>query len=138
MSSLMKRIKILADNEGMSVTAFEAAIGASKGVFSRALANGTDIQSKWLLNVVENYPQYSTDWLLTGKGEMLQGANKTEDRAETYLNAELEGVSNAVIHSMQRVISSQEVTIRSQEKTIVSLEKQLALLEREISLLRKD
>lgn len=138
MSSLMKRIKVLADNEGMSVTAFEAAIGASKGVFSRALANGTDIQSKWLLNVVENYPQYSTDWLLTGKGEMLQAANKIDERMETYLNAELEGVSNAVIHSMQRVISSQEVTIKSQEKTIISLEKQLALLEREISLLRKD
>lgn len=138
MGSLMKRIKVLADNEGMSVTAFEAAIGASKGVFSRALANGTDIQSKWLLHVVENYPQYSTDWLLTGQGQMLRGNVKTEERPETYLNAELEGVSNAVIHSMQRVISSQEVTIKSQEKTIISLEKQLSLLEREISLLRKD
>ncbi|MDR0688047.1 MAG: hypothetical protein LBF55_05080, partial [Prevotellaceae bacterium] len=48
-------------------------IGASKGVLSRALANGTDIQAKWLQRIVENYPQYSSRWLLTGQGAMLRG-----------------------------------------------------------------
>ena len=54
----------------------EKAIGASKGVLSRAINNGTDIQSNWIQIIVENYPHYSADWLLTGRGEMLK-TNRT-------------------------------------------------------------
>lgn len=50
----------------------ERTIGASKGVLSRAINNGTDIQAKWLSIIVENYPRYSTGWLLTGAGSMLK------------------------------------------------------------------
>lgn len=50
----------------------ERSIGASKGVLSRAISNGTDIQSKWIQTLVENYPLYSSEWLLTGKGDMLK------------------------------------------------------------------
>lgn len=63
-------------NENITLTALERAIGASKGVLSRALANGTDIQSKWIEAVVENYPQYSTRWLLTGDGEMMRQTHR--------------------------------------------------------------
>ncbi|MGE8422671.1 MAG: hypothetical protein ACN6PI_07565, partial [Sphingobacterium siyangense] len=94
----MKRIKIVADREGMSVSAFEATIGASKGVFTRALANGTDIQSKWLINLVEKYPQYSSEWLLKGEGEMLKPKLVLKEEEETYLTPELEGITNSVIN----------------------------------------
>ena len=57
----------------MTIGAMERSIGASKGVLSRAISNGTDIQSKWIQIIVENYPQYSPEWLLTGKGNMLKG-----------------------------------------------------------------
>lgn len=64
----------------------ERTIGASKGVLSRAIANGTDIQSKWLMSIVENYPQYSGDWLLTGQGEMLKAdkESQSEKAAVSY------------------------------------------------------
>ena len=57
----------------MTIGAMERSIGASKGVLSRAISNGTDIQSKWVQIIVENYPRYSPEWLLTGKGNMLKG-----------------------------------------------------------------
>lgn len=57
----------------MTIGAMERSIGASKGVLSRAISNGTDIQSKWIQIIVENYPRYSPEWLLTGKGNMLKG-----------------------------------------------------------------
>lgn len=71
--NITERIKLIADNEGIKITQLEDKIGASKGVLSRSLKNGTDIQSKWLTLLVENYPRYNAMWLLTGKGEMIQG-----------------------------------------------------------------
>lgn len=56
--------------EGINITSMEKMIGASKGVLSRAIKQGTDIQAKWLSAIVENYPQYSASWLLTGEGNM--------------------------------------------------------------------
>lgn len=71
MENLLSRIAKIADKEGITITALEANIGASKGVLSRALTNNTDIQAKWVVLIVENYPLYNAHWLLTGEGEML-------------------------------------------------------------------
>lgn len=77
MESILIRIKKIADSQMVTITALERAIGASKGVLSRALQNNTDIQAKWVQLIVDNYPQYSAEWLLTGKGEMLKNDTKT-------------------------------------------------------------
>ncbi len=81
MSNILSRIQDISTNEGITIGALERRIGASKGVLSRAINNGTDIQSKWLQIIVDNYPQYSTRWLLTGEGNMLveEGATGTAD-----------------------------------------------------------
>ena len=71
MSSLLERISQLAENAHISFTGLEKKIGASKGVLSRAIQNNTDIQAKWICKIVENYPHYSSNWLLTGEGQML-------------------------------------------------------------------
>ena len=70
MGNILSRIQEIASNEGITIGAMERTIGASKGVLSRAINNGTDIQAKWLSIIVENYPRYSTGWLLTGAGSM--------------------------------------------------------------------
>ncbi|MGG5507933.1 MULTISPECIES: S24 family peptidase [unclassified Myroides] len=67
----------IAENQGISITKLETQIGASKGVLSRAISKESDIQSKWIMSLVENYPQYNTEWILTGKGSMLK--NQTID-----------------------------------------------------------
>lgn len=72
MGNILSRIQEIASNEGITIGAMERTIGASKGVLSRAINNGTDIQAKWLSIIVENYPRYSTEWLLTGAGSMLK------------------------------------------------------------------
>lgn len=71
METILERIQQMAINENIAITALERVIGASKGVLSRAINNKTDIQAKWLRGIVENYPQYSARWLLTGEGEMI-------------------------------------------------------------------
>src|SRR5690349_16930100 len=69
--NILFRINQIAENEGITITALETKIGASKGVLSRALQKGTDISSKWVSAVVENYPLYNAMWLLTGVGKMV-------------------------------------------------------------------
>lgn len=76
MENVLDRIKYIAKNEGITITGIEANIGASKGVLSRAIANKTDIQLKWVQKIVENYPLYSTQWLLTGEPPMLKSEVK--------------------------------------------------------------
>lgn len=72
MEGVLSRIREIAEMEGITIGTIERQIGASKGVLSRAINNGTDIQSKWIQKLVENYPAYSTEWLLTGKGDILK------------------------------------------------------------------
>ena len=72
METLLDRIAKIAAKEGISITRLEQNIGASKGVLSRALQNKTDIQSKWVEKIVENFPQYNSLWLITGEGDMIK------------------------------------------------------------------
>lgn len=72
MENILQSFIKVAENEGLKITQLEKNIGASKGVLSRAIANNSDIQAKWFLKLVENYPNYNYEWLLTGKGKMLK------------------------------------------------------------------
>lgn len=75
MNTILDRINEIALSESITITELERVIGASKGVLSRALKNKTDVNSKWIQNIVENYPLYSTRWLLTGEGNMFKDDN---------------------------------------------------------------
>ncbi|BFM42713.1 hypothetical protein CFS9_13540 [Flavobacterium sp. CFS9] len=75
MNNILDSFSKVAKNEGVTITKLEQVIGASKGVLSRAIANNSDIQAKWILKLVENYPQYNSEWLLTGKEPMLKSKN---------------------------------------------------------------
>lgn len=83
MCKILSRIKTLADSEGISIGAIERAIGASRGVISKAITKGTDIQSKWLELICEKFPQYSPIWLLTGEGKMLRETPESIEKAST-------------------------------------------------------
>lgn len=83
MCKILSRIKQIAENEGIKLSAIEASIGASRGVLSKALKNGTDVSSKWVGLICENFPKYSPQWLLTGEGPMLK-----DDSEIPYVSSE--------------------------------------------------
>ena len=78
MDTLLERISKLARHSNITIGGLERQIGASKGVLSRAIQNSTDIQAKWICKIVENYPQFSSEWLLTGEGEMLKSSSEVK------------------------------------------------------------
>lgn len=102
MAKILGRIKEIAEKEGITIGALERNIGASKGVLSRAIDKGTDIQTKWIVQIVENYPHYSAEWLLTGEGDML----KTDVRHEPR---DMQKIHNS--KATERIIDDQTVNL---------------------------
>ncbi|MDR2920603.1 MAG: hypothetical protein LBV72_14720, partial [Tannerella sp.] len=93
---MTERITQFTESLGISIRAFEQQIGASNGLIRKAITNKTDIQSKWLASIAENYPRINIEWLLTGKGKMLKdgssdhmaidlGASQSESTFPLYL-----------------------------------------------------
>lgn len=74
---MITRLKEFIDSLGLSISAFEQKIGASDGMIRRAVKNNTDIQSKWLLKIHDNYHDLNLEWLITGKGSMLKSEEIT-------------------------------------------------------------
>ena len=69
---MIERIAHFIDYLNIAVSIFEQNISASNGVVRHAIKKNKDIQSKWLVNIADNYPNLSIEWLITGKGEMLK------------------------------------------------------------------
>ncbi|MDY3352334.1 hypothetical protein PG357_10115, partial [Riemerella anatipestifer] len=78
MNNILHAFIKVAENEGIKITQLEEKIGASKGVLSRAIKNNSDIQSKWFLKLVENYPQYNYESIITGKGDLRKNEQNRE------------------------------------------------------------
>jgi len=129
MGKILDRIQKIASNEGITIGALERSIGASKGVLSRAINNGTDIQAKWIEVIVENYPQYSAQWLISGRGEML---------ADGALPAPSAPQPAAAGQQPAPLISSLLATIREQATEIGRLQERIRQQERDLERLAAD
>lgn len=138
MCKILSRIKVLADAEGVSIGTIERAIGASRGVISKAISKGTDIQSKWLELICERFPQYSPVWLLTGQGNMLRDS---VDPTTAPSDAPPEETPEKNIANNPQKFSQQDsnailverfmATIKEQAEEIGRLKERIAQLERE-------
>lgn len=120
MGTILSRIQEIASAEGITIGALERQIGASKGVLSRAINNGTDIQSKWVQTIVENYPRYSPRWLMTGRGEMIADEPTTIAKQQPIITDErlvTQGVTPELITELLNRITEQAAEIgRLQEQ----------------------
>ncbi|WP_044213626.1 S24 family peptidase [Flammeovirga sp. OC4] len=75
---MLNRLKTFLDSRNISIKEIEKLIGASNGVISRALKNGSDIQTKWVRRILDLFPELNANWLLLGSGEMI--LNKVDFR----------------------------------------------------------
>ena len=124
---MIERIKQLIDNEGITVRAFEKLISASNGLIRKAITNNSDIQSKWLEPIVDNFPQYNVEWLITGKGEMLKSdaypANKDLSKESVVNNSKENYTKNKSVEKLIDIVQSQQDVIKEQTEIIKELTK---------------
>jgi hypothetical protein len=139
MSNILSRIQEIALNEGITIGALERQIGASKGVLSRAISNGTDIQSKWIQTIVENYPSYSTRWLLTGEGSMLRDNKIPEEskRSNTPITTPISPAEESIIYKMYKDEKEEkEKLVKEKEAKIDQLQTELREKSEELAALK--
>ena len=124
MKSILEVFIKISENEGIKITQLEEKIGASKGVLSRAIKNNSDIQAKWLLKLVENYPQYNERWLLTGEGNMLKKSTPSQEVQEVHDDKYTTSLEKHVA-LLEKNNALQEEKIAGLEKTIKELKSKL-------------
>ncbi len=128
MRNILQVFTEIAQREGISITNLEKTIGASKGVLSRAISKGTDIQAKWLLALVENYPLYSAEWILTGKGPMLQ-----KESADAIINETDPKILREKLSNLQSQIDTLEKANNALEDANDALKETKSILQKRIT-----
>lgn len=73
---LLKRIDVFIQHSGLSYNKFEKLVGASRGGISAALRADRNIGVNIVENILKEFPDLNSEWLLRGNGEMLYKSDK--------------------------------------------------------------
>ena len=84
-----ERLKKFLNFEGMSVRQFEAKIGSSDGKIAKFLTSNSSLKSDTLNMIMENFPQLSIEWLLSGEGDMLKQHTPHKEQTKSREEAEM-------------------------------------------------
>lgn len=129
---MIDRIKQIIDNEKLSMRAFEAKIGMGNGTIGKAIKNNSNIESRWIAPIVENFRQYNPVWIITGEGEMMKSADYIDNTFNTEEDnvKNLEEIRNQVIkvNKLIDVISSQQQNIQEDRAEIKRLKEDIERL----------
>lgn len=115
---MITRIHKLIDKEGISVRRFEQSINASNGLIRKAIANNTDVQSKWILEIADTYPNLNLDWLIKGEGEMYREGSSDKQATMASISVHELNELKARMDSLLTLLESKEALIQSQAETI--------------------
>lgn len=120
---MIERLKLFIENQGISISAFEQRISASDGMIRRAIKNNTDIQSKWLFEMSDNFPDLNLEWLITGKGSMLKS-----DSGNTVNISEEKLISNFIKEGKVMYCSEHDRQIKYKDAVIAELNQEIGKL----------
>lgn len=110
--STLQRIKQYIDYKGLSNKKFEESVGFSNGAFASQLKNERTIGVDKLENILNEYPEINSEWILTGKGKML----KKEGENEKIMKTEADPKDQYIIELQRDKIKSLENEIERIKK----------------------
>lgn len=69
---IIERINVAREYLGMSMRKFEKSIGISENSLGTAVRRGSDMKTEVVTLFANKYPQFNTEWIITGNGDMLK------------------------------------------------------------------
>ncbi len=69
---IIEDIAIKMDNNKLSVRQFEVLVGVTNGTFAKVIKNNTDTSSENIRKIFYKFPEYSCEWLITGRDKMVR------------------------------------------------------------------
>lgn len=92
-----ERVKYIMDNEGLNKNSFSSAIGSSNNVTITRIINEQRKPSRSTCEKIVNaFPKYSLNWLLTGEGDMLTQKEETAQSCSTAVNQEFKNLIDRI------------------------------------------
>lgn len=125
--TLKERVQEIISDLNISQSMFEDAIGASRGTIAH-LEN--TISSKLLTKITTKFPQVSSDWVLTGRGEKYLDAIPA-----TAEQTERKEVSSSRSRELLNEIEKQRLIIARFQSQIEKANEQIAKCQEHINIL---
>lgn len=98
---MIDRIKHIMDYYNMSVNAFAQKIGSNQVTINQQVNGDRKVSLDTILKIVNSFALISTDWLLTGEGEMLKSSSPKEESSHITIDRLM-----SIIESQQRTIEN--------------------------------
>lgn len=118
MDDIIKRILLLCDYLGLSISSFASAIGVNQVTLNNYKLGKRKPSLELIEKVTDKYPQVSAEWLIRGIGQMFCQGN-TEDNSGMFGDKKKELPSPQLSEpTKDEIIVSQQATIASQQETI--------------------
>jgi putative phage repressor len=134
----IKRIKQYIDFKGFTNSSFEKEIGVSNGYIGTQLKRNADLGEGILNKIINNCLDLNPEWLLTGKGQMLN------TKGDVDINQSIIGDGNIMtgnnssnisnnsnqsrmkkleekIRELEKIIEEQKITIKEKDKALNNL-----------------
>ena len=116
MDDIIKRILMLCEYLGLSLSSFAAAIGINQVTLNNYKLGKRKPSLELIEKVTDRYPQVSAEWLLRGIGQMFC-PTETKDINEMF-DGKPQKEQSLTDTDKDKIIVSQQETIASQQETI--------------------
>lgn len=126
------RLKEILDNENMSPSAFADAIHFNQSNLSKVLSGKRNVPAGLTEAIIRKFPKYNPQWILTGKGNML---NSPSDNDGVIVNAT--NSYNGDNNNNNITLNRNDDTMECAAKYISQLERQMRFYEEQNSYLRQ-
>ena len=118
MVKTIDRLFVFINHAGLSARKFDMSIGASNGYSLRMKKNKASIGSDILEKIIQRYPELNINWLLTGKGSMINSEflnvasfdelNPLEKKKfENYIESKIKSYTNKELKKLLEELNSE-------------------------------